>query len=159
MSNSKKQTPDALNNLGFTLIEVMIVLVIISISVALAVPNFNKILGTYQLDISAREMVSDIRDLQQTAVKKQISTYSITWDIGSDKYLLCNTSFTAYKTVNLPSSVDLVPNGELNKLGFTTSGIPIGGIGGTIHLKDKFTGKDKYVKVDTLGRVRVSETP
>ncbi|MFA4884609.1 MAG: prepilin-type N-terminal cleavage/methylation domain-containing protein [Desulfotomaculaceae bacterium] len=161
MPDAKKQKLEVLNNFGFTLIEIAIVLVIISITIALAVPNFNKILGNYQLDISAREMASDIRDLQQAAVKSQTSTYLIMWNINTDTYYLCNPGTTAYKTVNLPSSVDLVNapmTGYFYQLGFATSGRPIGGFGGTVTLRDKATGKNKYVVVDTLGRVRVSET-
>ena len=152
--------PMFIDSFGFTIIEMVIAMLIISIAVALTVPNFNKILGSYQLDISAREMASDIRDLQQTAVKTQASNYSVLWNRQTETYHLC-TGTTSYKTVNLPSSVDLVESpviDNLPKLGFAPSGRPNNGFGGRVKLMDKNTGKNKYVIVDTLGRVRVSDT-
>jgi len=161
MIGAKKQT-SVLNNFGYTLIELVIVLVIISLIVALAVPNFDKILGSYQLDISAREMASDIRDLQQKALKTQISTFSMIWNKDSDTYYLMNNT-TSYKTVQLPMDIDITaaPYYEPDsayKMHFSISGRPSGVFGGTVTLKDRTTGKLKYVVINTLGRVRVSET-
>ncbi len=161
MLDQIKKTSQVINDIGFTLIELMIVLVITSLLVALALPNFNRILGGYQLDISAREMISDIRDLQQAAVKTQISTYSVMWNTETETYYLRNTGTTSYKTVILPSSVDLVNvpmTDDLPQLGFAKSGRPNNGFGGTVKLMDKNTGKNKYVIIDTLGRVRISDT-
>lgn len=163
MYGDVKKTPIFMNNLGFTIIEMVVAMLIISIAVAFAVPNFNKILGAYQLDISAREMASDIRDLQQTALKTQNSAYAIMWNTTADSYSLMNEN-TVNKTVQLPQNVDIteapyISSEAAHKMHFATSGRPAGGIGGTVRLMDRNTGKYKFVIINTLGRVRVSETP
>jgi len=162
MLERKKQQLWGINNFGIALIEIVIVLVITSIALALAVPNLSKVQANYQLDISAREMASDIRDLQQTAIKTQAATYSMMWNLGTDTYYLCNPGTTAYKTVKLPASVDLVNapmTGYFYQMNFSANGRPQNGFGGSITLSDKRSGKKKYVIIDTLGRVRVSDTP
>lgn len=163
MASSSKQMPGVLNNYGFTIIEMMIVLIIISILIALTVPNFSRIMGSYQLDISAREMASDIRDLQQSALKTQNSAYAIVWNTTADSYYLMHENIVN-KTVQLPQSVDIasapyISSEAAHKMHFATSGRPAGGIGGTVFLMDRNTGKYKFVIINTLGRVRVSETP
>jgi Tfp pilus assembly protein FimT len=147
----------------FTLIETIVTMLILSIIIAIAMPNFNKILSNYQLDISAREMASDIRDVQQAAAKTQSSTYSIRWDTGTGTYYLHKSDLQYYKSVKLPSSIELsytpLEGDEFTKLNFNITGIPRSGFGGTVKLKDKSTGKEKFVIVNKLGRVRVSDTP
>lgn len=163
MPSAKTQTSVITNYLGFTIIEMVIAMLIVSIAVAFTVPNFNKIMGRYQLDISAREMASDIRDLQQAALKTQSSALAIMWNTTDDKYYLMNES-TIHKTVQLPKSVDInsapyVSNEAAYKMHFAATGRPAAGFGGTIMLIDRNTGNYKYIIINTLGRVRVSETP
>ncbi|TEB06633.1 hypothetical protein Psch_00165 [Pelotomaculum schinkii] len=163
MSPIEKQTPMVQNNLGFTIIEMVVAMLIISIAVAFTVPNFKKIIGAYQLDISAREMASDIRDLQQKIVKTQNTNYKVIWNIETETYLLSD-GVIAYKTIKLPSGVDLFQspvnqnNNNIPEMLFAASGRPANGFGGTVRLVDNNTGKNKYVFIDTLGRVRVSDT-
>lgn len=152
-----------LDNSGFTIIEMVVAMLIISIAVAFTVPNFNKIMGRYQLDISAREMASDIRDLQQAALKTQNPNLAIMWNTTDDVYYLMNGN-TKNKTVQLPKSVGIhsapyITNEAAYKMHFAVTGRPAAGFGGTVMLVGKNTGKFKYVIIDTLGRVRVSETP
>ena len=142
---------------GSTLIEMLVVMVIISITVAFAAPNFDKIIGAYQLDISAREMASDIRDLQQTALKTQNAGLAMEWHTGLEEYYLKNENIVS-KTVRLPNGIDIDrTNFDANKMFIGKNGRPSSA--GTVFLKDRTTGKYKYVIINKLGRVRVSETP
>jgi len=146
------------NNNGFTLVEVSIIVIIIGVMVTLVLPDFNKTIGRYNLDNSARLLVSDIRSLQQSAIKNESPDFNILFNTVNERYYLRN-GITVYKTVNLPSSVDLVfSNFTDNKLICAANGRPYGGIGGTVRLQDRKTGKFLYVIIDTVGRVRVSET-
>ncbi|MDD3654486.1 MAG: type II secretion system protein [Desulfotomaculaceae bacterium] len=151
-----------INSNGFTLIETVVVLIITGLLVAIALPNYNKTIGYYNLDNSARLLASDIRSIQQTAIKNESSNFNMLFNTANDRYYLRNGT-TPYKTVNLPSSVRLVfvhgfmtPNN--NKLELAANGIPYNRFGGHISLQDRKTGKFLYVVVDPVGRVRVSET-
>jgi prepilin-type N-terminal cleavage/methylation domain-containing protein len=142
---------------GYTIIEMLVVMVIISITVAFAAPNFNKIIGAYQLDISAREMASNIRDLQQTAIKTQNAGLAMEWHTGLEEYYLKNENIVS-KAVRLPNGIDIDRTDfGANKMFIGKNGRPTSV--GTIFLKDSTTGRYKYVIVNKLGRVRVSETP
>lgn len=153
-----------LNNFGYTLVEISIVVIIIGIMVAIALPDFNKTIGRYNLDKSARELALDIRSLQQSAIKNEDTGFKIQF-INTNTYRLAYFSVTQ-KTVKLPSGVKLDPGntslnitGNSNTLEFAATGRPFGGVGGHFSLKDQATGKSLYVIISTLGRVRVSETP
>lgn len=150
------------NNSGFTLIEVVIVIIMIGLMVALSLPDFNKTISRYNLDSSARGLASDIRSLQQSAIKNESAGFKIMFNTSTDSYYLINTDvgLSAYKTTNLPSTVDLVfTNFNLNTLIFSANGNPYSRVGGHISLRDRKTGNFLYVIVDPIGRVRVSETP
>ncbi|OPY57739.1 MAG: hypothetical protein A4E55_01459 [Pelotomaculum sp. PtaU1.Bin035] len=151
------------NNLGFTLIEATIVVIIISVIVAVALPDFNKTIGLYNLDSSARELASDIRSLQQNALKHESAGFEILFNTGTESYRLINTDvgvLSPYKIKKLPAGIDLVfSNFKDSRLIFAANGNPAGGIGGHISLRDHATGTFLYVIIDSIGRVRVSDTP
>lgn len=145
---------------GLTLIEIAIVVIIIGVVIAIALPDFNKTIGSYNLESAAREMVLDIRSLQQSAIKKESAGFKIVFDIDQDKYYLINTdeSLTPYLIKTLPSSVDLVDtNFDSHTMVCAANGRPYGGIGGTIRLKDRRTGNFLYVIINSVGRVRVDD--
>ncbi len=149
-------------NAGFTLIEIAIVVVIIGLVVAVALPDFNRTIGRYNLESSARELALDIRSLQQSAIKHESAGFKIVFNTVDDCYYLINTDegLTPYLTKNLPANVDLVnTNFDGHDLICAANGRPYGGIGGTITLKDLKTGAFLYVIINTLGRVRVDDTP
>ncbi|OPX88401.1 MAG: hypothetical protein A4E53_02039 [Pelotomaculum sp. PtaB.Bin104] len=151
-----------LSSTGHSLIEIVIVLTIIGLIIAISLPSFSKTTGSYNLDNSARLLASDIRSIQQTAIKNESSNFNMLFSTAYDRYYLRN-GITPYTTVNLPSSVRLVSvNGFVtpnnNKMGLAANGNPYNRFGGHISLQDRKTGKFLYVIVDSLGRVRVSET-
>lgn len=161
--NIKKKS--VVDHFGFSLIEVMIVVAITGMIIALVLPDFNRLIGRYSLECAAREMVADIRALQQNAIKNESFGFCVLFNNVTDSYQLINTGtgVNAYKTIKLPASVALVrttfsqTNG--NRLFFTASGNPFGGIGGHITLQDWATGESLYVIIDSVGRVRISESP
>jgi prepilin-type N-terminal cleavage/methylation domain-containing protein len=151
-----------LNSYGFTLIEVAVVVVVISLVVAVTLPDFNKTIGLYNLESSARELASDMRSLQQSAIKNESAGFKIVFDVEEESYSLFNTDegLTAYLTKNLPANVDLYnTNFDGHALICAANGRPAGGFGGTITLRDLRTGALRYVIINTLGRVRVDDTP
>ena len=68
-----------LNNKGFTLLEIMISLVIVSIGVALAVPSFTSIKDKRQLTAAAEEVASFVTFAQAEAVKRN-EQITVSWN-------------------------------------------------------------------------------
>jgi len=153
------------NQSGFSLIEVMIVIVITGVIIALVLPDFNKIIGRYNLEYAAREMAAHIRFLQQSAIKNESVGFKMQFDVEKDSYYFnADDGSSLYKTIKLPAGVKLAytnynkPNGPTGLI-FTANGNPYSGFGGHITLQDQATGVTRYVIIDSVGRVRVSETP
>lgn len=144
------------------MVEVAIVVIITGLLIVLSLPDFNKTVGRYNLDSSARELAADIRSLQQAAIKNESAGFKIMFNTITDSYHLMNTDVgvAAYKTRKLPATVDLVfTNFNNNTLICAANGNPFGRIGGHISLQDRKTGNFLYVVVDSIGRVRVGNSP
>lgn len=56
---------------GFTLIELVIVMVLMSIMLTLAIPSMNETLLTDQLSNGARQLIGTVKSLRNTAVREQ----------------------------------------------------------------------------------------
>ncbi|WP_338826621.1 pilus assembly FimT family protein [Neomoorella thermoacetica] len=154
---------------GFTIVELVIVMAIMFVATAIAIPNMRSVYSRYVLYTVAREMAENIRFCQQKAVsvgEEGTTPYDVYFNIIYDKYEIRYNKKTL-KTVELPRWVDLVgtnfpQNGgyfERNVVvPFNQTGKPVGG-GGTIFLKDRVSQKYFYVIVNPItGLVRVSST-
>ena len=71
---------------GFTLMELMVVVAIIGILSAVAVPNFISYRSNQRLGASAREILAAVKDTRLRAINEQATTV-ITFDVANDSYL------------------------------------------------------------------------
>ncbi|MGB9720268.1 MAG: pilus assembly FimT family protein [bacterium] len=93
---------------GFTVIELMVVIGIIGVIVALAVPNFASMQRKARIRAATQTLTQDLRQIRERALSTSI-THTITFDTGTREYIV--TSIT--------------PNGVLQnryKLAQTTGG-------------------------------------
>ena len=74
---------------GFTLIEVIVVMVIIAIMAAIAMPRFVDWLPNMRLKAAARDLYSNMQKARMLAVKSNKST-AIIFDDSNDRYDLCD---------------------------------------------------------------------
>ena len=79
------------DNQGFSLVEMMITIAIISIVAGIAVPNLIKYRDNSNLRAAARDILGDIQDTRTNAVSRNRS-YRITFDTGNHSYVVeqCN---------------------------------------------------------------------
>ncbi|CUH94087.1 hypothetical protein P22_0149 [Propionispora sp. 2/2-37] len=140
---------------GFTVMEVLITLLILSVLAGLAIPNLFKHVADRQLEDAARLLASDIRYLQQLSVNSPPGKYYHMFFRNGSPYGYYITSSTiAVKSVRFDNSVELrVPPGYV---AFSASGAPQSGY--SITLRSNKTKKLKYVLVEgAIGRVRISD--
>lgn len=81
-------------NSGFTLIEIVMVVVIISILMAASIPGFQAF-NTVKLNGAVKKMVSDIRYVQQLSVSTH-DTYRLAFDTSADTYSVIRANDSVY---------------------------------------------------------------
>lgn len=145
---------------GFTLVELVVVMVIAVVLLGLAVPNFLKIIARHQIEAAARRMVADIRETRDRA-QAENTVYEIQFLTAAERYNIKRfDSLTVRQRVQLPAQVDMVHvafGSSGSVLRFSAYWEP--NWNGTVTLKNRLTGELRYVIVSRTGRVRVSNVP
>jgi len=152
------------NRKGFTLLELILVILILGIILAIALPGFQRPLAHHRLYAAGREMVSEIRQLQQRALAEEKHSYKIKFfvdrsrNIKIDHYYIME-DINILKTVELPAGINLYDtNFAGEKLHINCSGYPAYGFGGTVQLENDHNEK-LYIIVAKTGRVRMDDKP
>jgi len=96
---------------GFTMIELLIVVAIIAVTAAIAIPNIISWIPTMRVNSAARDIVSEMQLARMKAVSER-NNYVITFDTSTNQYSIYDdndsnfsTSNVLVKTVNLPSGI------------------------------------------------------
>lgn len=99
---------------GFTLIEMIVVVVLIGLTTALTMPRFRHNLLSDHLKTATREMAGLINNLSQAAISEN-DDYLLYFDLSENRYWTENTGLTAEgrllakeKAVKLPDDVEIL---------------------------------------------------
>lgn len=112
---------------GFTLIELVLVMLIIAVLSAIALPRFAQANARQQLDASADRLVSDLQ-LAQSRARAASASVEVAFDLDQDRYTMDAASGDAI-TVRLsetPYGVDILQAtfADENRLIFNGFGVP-----------------------------------
>jgi type II secretion system protein H len=76
-------------NRGFTLLEILLVVVIAAVFAAVAAPRYGQASGRYRADLAARRIVSDLR-LAQSCAKAASASRTVSFAPATEQYQLLN---------------------------------------------------------------------
>jgi prepilin-type N-terminal cleavage/methylation domain-containing protein len=118
---------------GFSLVELVVVIALIAIVGAFAVPTWNKYRANADLKSAAREVMADISDAKQRAVTENLDVYRLAFNVAGNSYALSRTdgvtegtwtkSLTSYGTGIVIESVNFSGTViSLNKRGTVSAG-------------------------------------
>jgi len=175
------QMEKTIDKKGFTLVEAMVVIAVIGIAVAVAVPNIVGWMPNYRLKSAARNLVSDFEKAKFEAIRRNASVvisfspgaYSSGGHIGSyeifvdDGGTLGSGGIAGNKLkdgdervlsqVAMPANVSLISaNFSFGSKtpGYTSRGLPLSSIIGNVELKNSNEHRFKAI-LSTAGNVRL----
>ncbi|MDH5649742.1 MAG: GspH/FimT family pseudopilin [Gammaproteobacteria bacterium] len=177
----KKPSIPLCRNLGFSMIEILVTLVVIAIVAALAIPNFRGVIQNNRLVTQANSLLTDLTLARSEAIKRSgsigicrsttgascsnagnwengwlvfVDTNSNgTWD-NTDQPLRFHKALAGGNTLR-PNATGIVEPILLSSRG--TSNIPDGG--GFRLCDDRGTASGKSILINRIGQVRIEKTP
>ena len=143
-------------NKGYTLIELMVVVVIISLLLGLSLNGLYNLIQWSKLNRAAAILSSELKNTQSRAFYEGVY-YKIDFWAPLDRYRIYRKT-ELYKDIQLEEDIDLFNTNFTNsKVYFYPNGVP--SMGGTVTLKNK-RGKILYVIMTPVtARVRISTEP
>lgn len=142
---------------GFTVIELMAVVVVLAVLLTLAVPAFMDLLARQRLEGAANELSADLQYARSEAVSRQLDVALRTLADGSGYSITAASTPTPtlIKSVTLPDEVTVTDNTTLTYTGMR--GIPNETSGGDLSITVSSTRTSGRMQVDNnaMGRVRL----
>lgn len=99
----------SINQNGFSLIEMLMVVAIMAIVAAIAIPFFGGFLANRDLKSAARDIVGDVYELRQRAISEN-TWYQITFDQGANSYNLQKCANTGSPCGNFNDMITKKPS-------------------------------------------------
>ena len=144
------------NKTGFTLIELMIVIAIMGILSAIAVPNFMHYMAERRLNGAARMVMSDLMNARTLAVT-QNRNVQVAFQTSASAYYTYDKAGSTEVTRNVQTGFgyrDVTVSGNNNPT-FAPTGRLSGITACTITLTSAALTQQKEVKVSSAGRVAI----
>jgi type IV fimbrial biogenesis protein FimT len=158
----KRITSGDFHHSGFTLIELMVTIAILSVLATVAIPEMSALLKNTKVRTATRQLVSTLQEMKLRAIKENAVTVMII-DEANDTYTVfldndpenkaLDTGEEIIAQVDLQSDKLDVTSNSLNKtLGFNGRGFLSYG-SGTVTITNS-SGKQKQIVINFMGNIR-----
>ena len=137
---------DSKSQHGYSLIELVVAAALAGILAAIALPSWNKLLPSYQLDSSARQFQSELHNLKIRAATENVG-FQLVYANGAAVYIIQRDS-AVLVTKPLPAGVIVTSAGTIS---FSPRGTASAN---RIRLRSS-DGMCKQIVVSPTGRVRI----
>jgi len=142
-------------NRGYTILELIIVIAILSIMTMIAIPRLNRMIADYRFKTDIVELKYDLLTMRNKALNEG-KRYRVNFYPGTESYTLNSTGavVTNLKTKKLSNGIDMLgTNFPDNQIFFTPTGSP--SKGGSIFFKDKSGKRADMVIILATGKVYI----
>lgn len=134
------------NDVGFSLAETLVVLALMAIIAAIALPGWSKLLPSFQLDSATRQLQSELHSIKMRAAAENVG-FQLVYASGASAYTIQNT-LSVSVTKPLVEGIIIANAG-------TISFSPRGTAGANrVRLRNQ-VGECRQVVVSPTGRVRI----
>ncbi len=144
-----------MNKKGLTLVELAVVMVIIGVVAALAVPNVGRWLPNYRLRSATRDIVSTLRLAQMKAVSTSLN-YQVSFNVAGGNYILQRNTGGLWVNEGgsqaLPSGISLNTTFANNTALFRSDS---SSNGGSVVLQNSKGGINTVTVLFTTGKITI----
>jgi prepilin-type N-terminal cleavage/methylation domain-containing protein len=133
---------------GFSFVELLAVIAVLSVLFAIALPAWNKLLPSFQLDSSVRQVQTELQYIKMRAASENIG-FQLEYGTDSGNYTI-NKNGTPYVSKPLPQGIKISHAGTIAYSPRGTAGA------NRVRLRSP-DGWCKQVVVSSTGRVRVCQ--
>lgn len=132
---------------GFSFLELMVVMAIMTILAAIAIPGVIGWLPKYRLGSGARDLLSVMQSARLIAVKENTGV-TLNFNFAGDTFTATLDGGGTVKSGSLPGGIDLTDGGLGNSVGFSNLGYP--NANGTIIVSDNH-GRSRTIELFVTG--------
>lgn len=148
---------------AFTLLELAVVVLILGIILGMVIPKLQGPIERFRVISTARQLESDIRNLQQMAISQEYAGFYMTLPTAATPAYSTYKDSVTMKQTFLPVGITMTSNYPSIPPHPPTIYIGLKGLpnrGGTITIQGNKTGEIRYIIIYNItGRVRIDTVP